>query len=592
MNLDPKFILPIMIATLVGCAADQEVKTEPSLVKLPASHSPTQILEEKAILADEFEVSLVSVDGASTSSERMPSPALAGKHKMAKQAQELAYIQAPNGRAQLVAQQALAPDFPVYYSPETDREQYAPITPSAVKQVSSDPVSTFSIDVDTGSYSNIRRMLNHGSRPPVDAVRIEEMINYFDYAYVAPDTQDQPFSIQTELAISPWSEEHALLRIGLKGYEPEAEKRPASNLVFLLDVSGSMNAPDKLPLLKKSLLLLSQQLSAEDSVAIVVYAGASGVVLEPTTGNQSLKIEQALESLSAGGSTNGQAGIHLAYQLARQAYKPAGINRVILATDGDFNVGIRDVEALKKLIEQKREQGISLTTLGFGTGNYNDHLMEQLANVGNGNYAYIDSFNEARKVLVEELTSTLMTIARDVKIQVEFNSTVVKEYRLLGYENRVLAREDFNNDKVDAGEIGAGHTVTALYELVLQGSEGQRIDPLRYQDASRANPEPTDPLNNELAFIKLRYKALNASDSTLISRPVLLPEHISAFEEASDDFRFSATVAAFGENLRQSHYVSGLDYDRLIEHALQAKGADPFGYRSEFIQLLRLAAKL
>ena len=586
MNIEPKFILPIILATLVGCAADQDVKTEQSNANLPASHSPTEILEEKTIVADELEATVNRQDIASTSPVRITSPALAGKYKNAKRAQELAYFQAPNGNADMIAH-----DYPAYYS-ETDREQYASITPSSVKQVGTDPVSTFSIDVDTGSYSNIRRMLNRGSLPPTDAVRIEEMINYFDYAYKTPETNEQPFSIQTELALSPWSKEHALLRIGLKGYEPHAEQRPASNLVFLLDVSGSMNSPDKLPLLKKSLVLLSQQLSEKDSVAIVVYAGASGVVLEPTAGNQSQKIEQALESLSAGGSTNGQAGIQLAYQLAKQAYKPEGINRVILATDGDFNVGTSDVDALKKLIEQKREQGISLTTLGFGTGNYNDHLMEQLADVGNGNYAYIDGFNEARKVLVDELSSTLMTIAKDVKIQVEFNPAVVKEYRLLGYENRALKREDFNNDKVDAGEIGAGHTVTALYELVLQNSDGQRIDPLRYQDASKGKRKTNEQMANELAFVKLRYKALNASESTLISRPVLLPKQITAFAQASEDFRFSATVAAFGETLRQSHYISGLDYDRLIEHALQAKGADPFGYRSEFIQLLRLVARL
>jgi Ca-activated chloride channel family protein len=420
------------------------------------------------------------------------------------------------------------------------------------------------------------------------------MINYFDYAYEAPDINEAPFSIQTELAMSPWSKDHALLRVGLKGYEPIQEQRPASNLVFLLDVSGSMNSPDKLPLLKKSLLLLSKQLKANDKVSIVVYAGASGVVLEPTEGNQTLKIEQALENLSAGGSTNGQAGIQLAYQLAHKSYDPSGINRIILATDGDFNVGTSDLDSLKKLIEQKREEGISLSVLGFGTGNYNDQLMEQLADVGNGNYAYIDGLNEARKVLVEELPSTLMTIAKDVKIQVEFNPDMVKEYRLLGYENRGLAREDFNNDKVDAGEIGAGHTVTALYELVLKSSEGQRVDPLRYQDESKTNAKTklTDQATNELAFIKFRYKALNETKSKLIARPIIMPQQIIAFEYATEDFRFSATVAEFGEVLRQSKYVSVLDYNTMIEHALNAKGSDPFGYRSEFIQLLRLASNL
>lgn len=587
MNLKPEFFLPVLITALVGCAADHEVKTEQGEIKQPASQ--TQILPPKKqeLQEKQLEASIASQDASSPEPRLSITPALASKHKIANQAQELASFQAPNRLNPFAAA-----DIQSSYYQDSDREKYATITQNPVKQVASDPVSTFSIDVDTGSYSNIRRLLNQGTLPPVDAVRIEEMINYFDYAYQIPEPGNQPFSIQTELALSPWSEGHALLRIGLKGYEPNFEKRPAANLVFLLDVSGSMNAPDKLPLLKKSLLMLSQQLTEQDNVAIVVYAGASGVVLEPTPGNQSLKIEQALESLAAGGSTNGQAGIHLAYQLAKQSFDPQGINRVILATDGDFNVGLSDVDALKKLIEQKRQDGIALTTLGFGTGNYNDHLMEQLADVGNGHYAYIDSLNEARKVLVEQLASTLITIASDVKIQVEFNPAVVKEYRLLGYENRSLAREDFNNDKVDAGEIGAGHTVTALYELVLQGSEAQRIDPLRYQEAKPSKGKTASTANNELAFIKLRYKATQASQSQLISRPVLMPEQMTAFTKASEDFRFAASVAAFGETLRNSKYISGLDYNTLINHALAAKGSDPFGYRSEFIQLLRLASAL
>ncbi len=587
MTIERKIYLSAVILSLVACAADQEANLDRDLEHLSSSAPKAQIAQEKhGILLDERQASVaepVVYDQISITHSALE-PQKKAKH-LTKQSSELASLPSPRASSPVAYS-----DMSSQFYQHKNREQYASLTQSAIKQVATEPVSTFSVDVDTGSYTNIRRMLNQGALPPTDAVRIEEMINYFDYAYEVPKDTETPFSIQTELALSPWSNDHALLRVGLKGYVPHYEQRPDSNLVFLLDVSGSMNSPDKLPLLKKSLLMLSKQLTSSDKVSIVVYAGASGVVLEPTAGNQTLKIEQALESLSAGGSTNGQAGIQLAYHLAKQSYVPSGINRVILATDGDFNVGTRDVSALKKLIAEKREAGISLTTLGFGSGNYNDELMEQLADVGNGNYAYIDGLNEARKVLVEELESTLMTIAKDVKIQVEFNPDLVKEYRLLGYENRALAREDFNNDKVDAGEIGAGHTVTALYEIVLQNSDGHRIDPLRYQDKT---PLPSkDQITNELAFIKFRYKDLNETKSKLISQPILMPKHMGAFSQASEDFRFSATVAQFGEVLRQSKYVSGVDYKTLIAHASEAKGSDPFGYRSEFIQLLRLASNL
>jgi len=483
---------------------------------------------------------------------------------------------------------------PPYYQDES-REKYAEFDQNSVMLVSADPVSTFSIDVDTGSYTNVRRMITQGSLPPVDAVRIEEMVNYFSYQYDVPLSQNQPFNFQTELATSPWSDQHVLLKIGLKGFQPEAKLRPSANLVFLLDVSGSMNSPDKLPLLKKSLLLLSKQLSAKDKVSIVVYAGASGIVLEPTEGNQSLEIETALDKLSAGGSTNGKAGIQLAYQLAEKAYIEGGINRILLATDGDFNVGTRNVEALKDLIEKKREAGISLTTLGFGTGNYNDHLMEQLADTGNGHYAYIDTLKEARKVLVEELNSTLLTIAKDVKIQIEFNPEHVSEYRLVGYENRVLNREDFNNDKVDAGEIGAGHSVTAIYELALtrhgeNRNGANRIDALRYENLRVKDDKTT--FSKELAFIKFRYKAPDQTVSQLIKTAIQRPAKINVFDKASQDFRFASTVAHFGEVLKHSKYIGSVEYDTIIRHALSSKGDDPFGYRSEFVQLVRLAANL
>ncbi|MFC3150262.1 von Willebrand factor type A domain-containing protein [Litoribrevibacter euphylliae] len=484
-------------------------------------------------------------------------------------------------------------------SDDLSNEKYADIEFNSVKSVVQEPVSTFSIDVDTGSYSNIRRILNQGVMPPKNAVRIEEMVNYFDYDYPQPDLSKAPFSVNTELAQAPWSDDHLLLRVGLQGFEPVQSERPHANLVFLLDVSGSMNSADKLPLLKKSLLMLTNQLSEDDKVSIVVYAGASGVVLEPTAGNEKFKIEQALQKLQAGGSTNGHQGIQLAYRLAEQSFVKDGINRVLLATDGDFNVGLSDTDALKDLIESKRKKGISLTTLGFGTGNYNDHLMEQLADVGNGNYAYIDTLHEARKVLVEELNATLMTIAKDVKIQLEFNPQWVAEYRLIGYENRMLAREDFNNDKVDSGEIGAGHKVTAIYELALVDSDGQRLPALRYQQEgqSKTSTETSVSLSkaassSELGFLKLRYKAPDAEKSQLIETPIQLSKKVASFANASQDFRFAAVVAGFGQKLRQDKYLNGFDYQDMVDQAQKAKGNDPFGYRNEFIQLVRLADSL
>lgn len=385
-----------------------------------------------------------------------------------------------------------------YLSEPADRETYGHFDDNPVKRVAEAPVSTFSIDVDTGSYANVRRFLNQGRLPVKDAVRVEEMINYFSYDYPLPKDKTEPFLVTTEIAPTPWNKDTRLLRIGLKGYDIAPDKLPNANLVFLIDVSGSMSSPDKLPLLKSGLKLLVQKLRAQDRVSIVVYAGSTGVVLEATPGDQKGKIIAAIDGLTAGGSTAGGAGIQLAYAMAEQSFIPGDINRVLLATDGDFNVGIVSFEALKDLIEQKHKTGISLTTLGFGTGNYNERLMEQLADAGDGNYAYIDNLNEANKVLVNEMSSTLETIARDVKIQIEFNPAVVAEYRLVGYENRVLKREDFGNDKVDAGDIGAGHSVTALYELTLVGSPGRKIEPLRYGSEPPAKGNP-----DELAWLRL-----------------------------------------------------------------------------------------
>ncbi|AEG12464.1 von Willebrand factor type A [Shewanella baltica OS183] len=452
------------------------------------------------------------------------------------------------------------------------------------------PVSTFSIDVDTGSYATLRRMLREGRLPEKGIVRVEEMLNYFAYDYPLPAKNAAPFSVTTELAPSPYNDDMMLLRIGLKGYDLPKSQLGASNLVFLLDVSGSMASADKLPLLQTALKLLTAQLSAQDKVSIVVYAGAAGVVLDGASGNDTQTLTYALEQLSAGGSTNGGQGITQAYQLAKKHFIPNGINRVILATDGDFNVGVTDFDDLIALIEKEKDHGIGLTTLGFGLGNYNDQLMEQLADKGNGNYAYIDTLNEARKVLVDELSSTLFTIAKDVKVQVEFNPALVSEYRLIGYENRALAREDFNNDKVDAGEIGAGHTVTALYELRYVEAGNRMNDKLRYGVDAQTGKEKYS--REEIAFLKLRYKLPEQTQSQLLSYPIRLDQSVKQLEQASDDFRFAAAVAGLGQLLNGSHYLHQFDYTKLSLLARSALGDDPFGYRHEFVQLMETAAAI
>ena len=470
---------------------------------------------------------------------------------------------------------------------DVNRENYDHKDDNPIKQVAQQPVSTFSIDVDTGSYANVRRLLTSGQLPPKDSVRSEEMINYFDYAYPVPESATIPFSVTRELAQTPWNPNTLLLHIGLQGYDMPADQLPASNLVFLIDVSGSMRRPNKLELLKSSLKLLTNQLDTKDKVSIVVYAGASGVVLQPTAGNKKAQIIRALEQLKAGGSTNGADGIRLAYSLAEEAFIKDGINRVIIATDGDFNVGTVNHEQLIDLIEEKRKSGIALSTLGFGTGNYNDYLMEQLADHGNGNYAYIDNLNEAQKVLVDEMNSTLMTIAKDVKIQVEFNPALVSEYRLIGYENRQLKREDFSNDKVDAGEIGAGHTVTAIYEIALVGSKGNRIEELRYQPTTG-----TSIKSNELAHLRVRYKQPDSDKSQLLEWPITQDQQLTSLQDASDTFQFSAAVAGFAQQLRGGQYLEEFGYQQILELARIARGGDPFGYRGGFIQMVQLAQSL
>jgi Ca-activated chloride channel family protein len=480
-----------------------------------------------------------------------------------------------------------APDFRQVVEP-LNRESYAHFDDNPLRRVVEQPFSTFSIDVDTGAYSNLRRQLNAGRRPARDAVRTEELVNYFSYDYPRPDRRGTPFSITTEVGPSPWNGDTQLLHIGIQGFDVPKQELPAANLVFLVDVSGSMQSPDKLELLKSGLKLLTRQLDQEDRVSLVVYAGASGTVLEPTPGDRTATITAALESLTAGGSTNGGAGIRLAYAVARQAFIKDGINRVILATDGDFNVGTVNFELLKQLVEAQHASGIGLTTLGFGSGNYNDHLMEQLADAGNGNYAYIDTLSEANKALVEELASTLFTIARDVKIQVEFNPAAVAEYRLIGYENRGLAREDFSNDRVDAGEIGAGHSVTAIYEVVLAGSRGERLGAGRYQPV----PSGTTVRAGELALVRVRYKLPDAAASALVEEPVLRSAMLGDIAQTSERYRFAAAVAGFGQLLRGGKYTGTFGYADVLALARAARGDDPFGYRGEFLQLVNLAASL
>ena len=465
-----------------------------------------------------------------------------------------------------------------------DRENYGRIDPNPIQRAAESPVSTFSVDVDTGAYSNVRRMLNEGRLPPQDAVRVEELVNYFDYGYAAPRDPATPFGVVTEIASTPWNPKTRLLQIGIQGWEPGGERR-ASNLVFLVDVSGSMQDTDKLPLVKASLKLLARQLTGEDRISLVVYAGHTGVVLEPTPGSDVASIQSALDRLEAGGSTNGGAGIELAYAMAEKAFMKDGNNRVLLATDGDFNVGTVSFDALVDLVEEKRLGGVALTTLGFGTGNYNDHLMERLADAGNGNHAYIDSLTEAQRVLVSQRDATLHTIARDVKIQVEFNPARVSEYRLIGYENRILRREDFNNDRIDAGEIGAGHSVTALYEIALKGEGGERMDPLRYG----GGPAVTAG-GDELAFVRLRYKRPEdgrQAASRLIERAVRVSDLRKDAGEPSREFRLAAAVAAYGQLLRGGTYTGGFGYRDAVALAESAHGVDPES--GNFQQLLKLA---
>ena len=465
----------------------------------------------------------------------------------------------------------------------TDTERYQKQPENPVKAVAQEPVSTFSIDVDTGSYANVRRFLNNGRLPPKDAVRIEEIVNYFPYSYPLPK-DGRPFAVHTQTVDSPWQSEAKLIKIGIQAQDTAKKDLPPANLVFLVDVSGSMTDPDKLPLVKKTLRILTEQLRPQDKVTLITYASGEQLVLPPTSGKDKDTILRAVNALHAGGATSGERALRMAYEQAEKAYVKNGINRIILATDGDFNVGVSDTETLKSLVAEKRKSGISLSTLGYGTGNYNEAMMEQIADAGDGNYSYIDSEKEARKVLRHQLTSTLATVAQDVKIQVEFNPAAVKEYRLVGYTNRTLRNEDFNNDKVDAGDIGSGHSVTALYEIIPQGKTGWLADS-RYQQAPAANGS-----KNEYAYVKVRYKLPGQSASKLIEQPV--PARSIPLAQADVDTRLALAAASYAQQLRGGEYNGRLDWNAIAKMAANTQARDPYGLIAEFQELVATAKSL
>ncbi|WAU78130.1 vWA domain-containing protein [Acinetobacter sp. TR3] len=467
---------------------------------------------------------------------------------------------------------------------EQNTEKYQKNEVNPIYRVADQAVSTFSIDVDTGSYSNTRRFLNDGRLPPVDAVRAEEMINYFDYQYPQPNSI-HPFSVTTEIVDSPWKENAKLIKIGIQAKDLATKQLPPANLVFLVDVSGSMDAADKLPLVKQTLRLLTEQLRPQDKVTIITYASGEKLILAPTSGDQKDKILTVINELQASGATAGEQAIQLAYKQAEKAFVKNGINRILLATDGDFNVGITDFSTLKGMVAEKRKSGISLTTLGFGTGNYNEQLMEQLADAGDGNYSYIDNKNEAKKVVQRQLSSTLATVAQDVKIQVEFNPATVKEYRLVGYENRMLKQEDFNNDKVDAGDIGAGHNVTAIYEIIPVGQQGWLNDS-RYQASTKTDATK----KSEYAFVNLRYKLPNQEKSILLNQAVKAQS--KSLAQANSDTRFAIAVASYAQQLKGGQYNAAMGWDQIIQLAQQSAKPDPYQMREEFIELAKIARSL
>jgi Ca-activated chloride channel homolog len=497
-----------------------------------------------------------------------------------------AAMEAQRGRVAGIMAAPFAQIAPQPMPGSVDRDRYEDVAANPIRIVADEPVSTFSIDVDTASYSNVRRMLNEGRLPPRDAVRIEELINYFRYDYPLPQASTEPFSTTVAVIPSPWAEGRQLVHVGLQGYHIVPRERPPLNLTLLIDVSGSMAPENKLPLALKGFRMLVEQLTARDRVSIAVYAGAAGAVLEPTPGNEHARILAALDNLHAGGSTAGGEGLRLAYALAERNLNRNAVNRVLIATDGDFNVGINDPQQLQDFVSRKRETGIYLSVLGFGGGNYNDALMQRLAQNGNGNAAYIDTLNEARRVLRDEISANLFTIANDVKIQVEFNPRRVAEYRLIGYETRMLRREDFNNDAVDAGEIGAGHAVTAIYEITPVGGP-TFTEPLRYQNS---RPAPTPSTASELAFLRIRYKLPGEERSRLIERPIANGDMFASVARAPEATRWATAVAGYGQLLRGDPYLTqSYSWDDVVSLAQGARGNDEFGWRAEFVQLARAA---
>ena len=579
------------LAEAVADAAQAETSIEPAAIAEPAALTEAAMAEARqadeavepvgvAELAEPMEVAMAEVRQADEAINVSTAPEPRVRVRLSEES-GLHMVQSEDR-----TRSAQTQDAPFAGHRDQGRDRFEPFDPNPVKVAAEEPVSTFSIDVDTAAYAFMRASLNRGVLPQPDAVRVEELINYFPYDYAPPESPARPFAAHVSLMPTPWNEATQLMHIGIKGYALTPEVRPPANLVFLVDTSGSMDEPNKLPLLVNSLKLLLDALAPEDTVAIVAYAGAAGTVLEPTPVAERGRVAAALENLWAEGTTAGAEGIRQAYLLAEQHFVEDGVNRVILATDGDFNVGITDLNELEGYVARKRAGGVFLSVLGFGMGNYNDALMQRLAQNGNGAAAYIDTLSEARKVLVEEATSTLFPIAKDVKIQVEFNPALVSEYRLIGYETRMLDREDFRNDKVDAGEIGSGHTVTALYEVTPVGSGAERIAPPRYGEGEAA---PRAGYGDEIANVAIRYKMPEGGTSMEIARHVTVADAVDDVADAPADMRFAAAVAAFGELLRGGRYTEAYGYDDVIAAAKAAKGQDPFGYRAEFVTLVRLA---
>jgi Ca-activated chloride channel family protein len=567
----PPAARPVTIAPPV---AQQVAEEKESLAKSPAPRGSDLNADEISGLLDKSNSS-----GAAEPSAAPPPPIAAKREQPAKPQPAPAPVSSVDKRNRAGA--------------EESGDRFANAAVNAVKSVATDPISTFSADVDTASYSFVRKSLMGGEMPDPRSVRVEEMINYFPYDWPMPETADQPFKATVTVMPSPWNKETRLMHVAIKGYDIVPAQTPRANLVFLIDVSGSMDEPDKLPLLKSAFQLLVGKLKPDDTVSIVTYAGNAGTVLPPTDVKDKAKILAAIDNLEPGGSTAGAAGIEAAYDLARSAFVENGVNRVILATDGDFNVGPASDDDLKRTIEEERKSGIFLSVLGFGRGNLNDALMQTLAQNGNGTAAYIDTLAEAQKALVQEAGSSLFPIAKDVKFQVEFNPAEVAEYRQIGYETRALNREDFNNDRVDAGDIGSGHAVTAIYEITPKGSPAVMNDDLRYGAPQASAADAATPADKgETAFVKIRYKKPDGDKSTLITTPVNEANMVPSLDAASDDVRFSVAVAAFGQKLENADGLSSYSYDAIADLGSKSRGPDPFGYRSEFVRLVQLAKGL